>query len=213
MKLFVLGVSVALAVGCGGPARGPSDTLDVYAGALERKDWSAAYDLMSEGYRAKVPRDEFARMMGDSKAEVKETTRRIRGHNRVEMNAELHFGLGDTLRLVEEGGRWRVASNPVIFYSHQTPREALRSFVRAYRLERWDVMLRFIPDSYREKMTVDTLRKQFTDDEVAGMMNMLEANIDAEIDDKGNQARMPYGDRFEVVFIREDGLWKIEDLD
>jgi hypothetical protein len=151
--------------------------------------------------------------MADSKAEVKETTRRLRGNTRIEMNAEMHFGLGDTLRLVEEGGRWRIASNPVLFYSHASPRDALRSFVRAYKLERWDVMLTFIPDSYREKMTVDTLRKQFADDEVATMMNMLESNIEADIDDKGNQARMPYGDRFEVAFIREDGLWKIEDLD
>jgi hypothetical protein len=211
VKLLLL--AAVLAAGCGAGTRAPSATLDSYAAALERKDWSAAYDMMSESYRAKVGRDEFARMMGESRAEVKETTHRLRGNGRVQMNAELHFGLSDTVRLVQEDGHWRIASNPVLFYSFATPRDALRSFLRAYRLERWDVMLRFIPDSYREKMTVDTLRKQFADDEVASMMNMLEANLDAEIDDKGNQARMPYGDRFEVQFVREDGLWKIEDLD
>jgi hypothetical protein len=212
VKLLLL-VAVSAAIGCGGAGGNPSGTLDRYAAALERKDWSAAYDMMSESYRSKVPREEFARMMADSRAEVKETSRRLRGNRRIEQNAELRFGLGDTVRLINEDGRWRIASNPVLFYSHASPRDALRSFLRAYRLERWDVMLRFIPDSYREKMTVDTLRKQFSDDEVASMMNMLESNLDAEIDDKGNQARMPYGDRFEVAFVREDGLWKIDDLD
>ncbi len=213
MKLSIAVMAVALAIGCGGGSRGPSSTLQAYAGALDRGDWNAAYDLMSESFRTKVSRQEFNRSMAESRAEVRETSRRLRGPSHVEMSAELRVGLGDTIRLVHEGGRWRVASNPIAFYSHASPQDALRSFVRAYRLKRWEVMLGFVPDSYREKMTVETLRKQFADDEVASMMNMLEANLDARIEDKGNTARMAYGDRYEVKFVREDGLWKIEDLD
>jgi len=88
--------------------------------------------------------------------------------------------------------------------------------VRAYRLRRWDVMLRFVPAKYREHMDVDKLREQFEGvhrEELATMMNMLEANLDEPIEDKGNEARMPYGDRYEVKFVREDGLWRIQDLD
>jgi len=214
MAARALLVVLAMAAGCGGGAgRGPTSTLDAYASALDRGDWGAAYDMMSESFRAKTPRAEFNRMMAESRAEVRETSRRLRARGKLSMTAELHFGLGDTMRLVQEGGRWRVASNPVLFYSHATPRESLRSFLRAYRLKRWDVMLRFVPDAYAEKMTVDTLRKQFDDDEVASMMNTLEANLEAPIEDKGSHARMPYGDRYEVQFVREDGLWKIEDLD
>jgi hypothetical protein len=29
----------------------------------------------------------------------------------------------------------------------------------------------------------------------------------------GDEARMPYGERAEVVFVKEDGRWKIEDPD
>ena len=42
-----------------------------------------------------------------------------------------------------------IATNPLGFYDQSTPKAALRSFIRAYRLERWDIMLRFVPSSYR----------------------------------------------------------------
>ena len=31
--------------------------------------------------------------------------------------------------------------------------------------------------------------------------------------ERGNDARMSYGDRFNVPFVKEDGLWKLKDLD
>src|SRR5690606_30632553 len=133
-----------------------------------------------------------------------------------EATAEFRYGLGDTMRLVQEDGEWRIASNPIDFYSQATPRDALRSFVRAYELERWDVMLRFVPSKYRERMTVDKMREQFKGSqraEIESMMNMIRANLDEPITDKGNEARMPYGDRFEVKFVLEEGKWKIQDLD
>lgn len=207
--------ALALAA-CNGGSAGPTSTLDRYAKALEKKDYDGAYEMMSAGFRAKYSREDFVRMMRDNPQEVRETARRLeQGHRDVEVTAEFRYGLGDTMRLVREGDSWRIASDPVAFYSQSTPREALRSFVRAYRLERWDVMLRFIPEDYRERMTVEKLREQFQGqhrDEIALMMNMIEANLDEPIDDKGNEARMPYGERFEVSFVREDGLWRIKDL-
>jgi hypothetical protein len=120
------------------------------------------------------------------------------------------------MHLVQEGGTWRVASNPLGFYDQSTPRSALRSFLRAYRLERWDVMLRFVPDKYREKMDVEKMKTQFqgpNKEQMQVLMNMLEANVDEPIVEKGNEARMSYGERYEVKFQREDGTWKMKDLD
>jgi hypothetical protein len=120
------------------------------------------------------------------------------------------------MRLVREDGEWRIASNPMAFYSQATPREALRSFVRAYNLERWDVMLRFVPRKYAERMDERKMRDQFQGphrDRIATMMNMIQANLDEPITERGNEARMPYGESFEVKFVREDSKWKIQDLD
>jgi hypothetical protein len=44
-------------------------------------------------------------------------------------------------------------------------------------------------------------------------MNTLEANIEEPITERGNNARMQYGERFEVKFVKEDGVWKLKDLD
>jgi len=174
--------------------------------------------MMSASFRGKVSREDYVRMMKDSGREVAETADRLRGKKgRVEVSAELEYGLGDTMRLVQEGGEWRIASNPLEFYDQSSPKAALRSFIRAYRLERWDIMLRFVPNSYREKMDAKKMQAQFTGpsrDQMEALINTLEANVDEPITERGNDARMSYaGDRYQVQFLKEDGAWKLKDLD
>jgi len=207
---------LVLLVACSqGP--GPNGTLDKYGRALKNHDYGEAYDLMSASYRGKVSKDDYVRMMRDNPREVDETADRLRGkHGSMEVSAEFVYGLGDQMRLVQEDGRWRISSNPLDFYDQTTPKAALRSFIRAYRLERWDIMLRFVPNNYREKMDVAKMKAQFTGashDKMETLMSTLEANVDQPITEKGNDARMSYGDSFEVKFIREDNVWKLKDLD
>ena len=211
-------VSIAwVLVACGGSKSAATGALDRYGQALRDQDYESAYELMSSSFRAKVSREEFVRMMKDNPSDVRETARRLdKKPQRMEISAEFEYGLGDTMRLVQEGGTWKIASNPLSFYDQSTPRDALRSFLRAYRLERWDVMLRFVPDKYREKMDVEKMKTQFQGpnrEQMEVLMNMLEANIDEPIEPKGNEARMSYGERYEVKFVKEDGAWKIKDLD
>jgi hypothetical protein len=214
---LLIAAFVAGAWGCGAHQPGPVSAVRAYSDALARHDYDAAYELMSARFRAQHSRDDFAHMMQDNTREVNETAARLGApHQDLEVSAEFSYGLGDRMRLVREDGDWRIASNPIQFYGQATPREALRSFVRAYRLKRWEVMLRFVPDKYRERMTVDKVRQQFDgarSEDTAARMNLLEANLGAPITERGGEARMPYGDRFEVKFVREEGLWKLQDLD
>lgn len=206
-----------LAVSACGQGTGPNHTLDRYGLALKNHDFSAAYDLMSSSFRGKVSRDDYVRMMRDNGREVNETADRLRGKKgSMEVSAEFEYGLGDTMRLVQEDGQWKIATNPLGFYDQSTPKAALRSFIRAYRLERWDVMLRFVPNSYREKMDAKKMQAQFTGpsrEQMENLINTLEANVDEPIVERGNDARMGYGDRYTVQFLKEDGAWKLKDLD
>jgi hypothetical protein len=215
MALARFAIVLALAA-CGG-GKGPSQTLDRYGDALKRRDFSAAYDMMSSSFRGKVSREDYVRMMRDNTREVGETADRLRGRKgSMEVSAELVYGLGDTMRLVQEDGRWKIATNPLGFYDQSSPKAALRSFIRAYRLERWDVMLRFVPNSYREKMDAKKMQAQFTGpshEQMENLVNTLEANVDEPIIERGNDARMTYGDRYTVQFLKEDGAWKLKDLD
>ena len=211
-----MSLAVATAVACGA-AGGPNQTLDNYGSALKSRNYSQAYDLMSSSFRGKVSREDYVRMMRDNGREVNETANRLRGKKgSMEVSAELEYGLGDTMRLVQEDGRWRIATNPLGFYDQQSPKAALRSFIRAYRLQRWDVMLRFVPNSYREKMDAKKMQAQFTGpsrEQMENLINTLEANVDEPIIERGNDARMGYGDRYTVQFLKEDGAWKLKDLD
>ena len=172
---------------------------------------------MSSSFRNKVSREDYVRMMRDNPREVDETADRLRGrHGSIEVSAEFEYGLGDQMRLVQEDGHWTIATNPLSFYDQSSPKAALRSFLRAYRLERWDVMLRFVPNAYREKMDAAKMKMQFTGgskDQMESLMNTLEANVDEPIIERGNDARMSYGDRSTVQFVKEDGAWKLKDLD
>lgn len=213
--LGVLGL-VGTAPGCA-RGTGPDQTLDRYGIALKNHDFAAAYDLMSSSFRVKVSRDDYVRTMRDNTREVNETADRLRGKKgNMEVSAEFEYGLGDTMRLVQEDGHWKIATYPLGFYDQSTPKAALRSFIRAYRLERWDVMLRFVPNSYREKMDAKKMQAQFTGpsrEQMENLINTLEANVDEPITERGNDARMSYGDRYTVQFLKEDGAWKLKDLD
>jgi hypothetical protein len=212
-------MSGALALGGAACTRGtgPDQTLDRYGMALKNHDFAAAYDLMSSSFRVKVTRDDYVRTMRDNNREVNETAERLRGKKgSMEVSAEFEYGLGDTMRLVQEDGHWKIATYPMGFYDQSTPKAALRSFIRAYRLERWDVMLRFVPNSYREKMNKEKMQAQFTGpsrEQMENLINTLEANVDEPITERGNDARMSYGDRYTVQFLKEDGAWKLKDLD
>lgn len=212
-----LGLALALAGAACGGSPGPNQTLDRYGRALKNRDYSTAYDLMSSSFRSKVSRDDYKQMMRDNPREVDETASRLRGkRGSLEVSAEFEYGLGDRMLLVQEDGKWRIASNPIGFYDQSTPRNALRGFLRAFRLERWDVMLRFVPNAYREKMDEAKMKAQFTGpsrEQIENLINTLEANVDEPIVERGNDARMSYGDRFNVHFVKEDGLWKLKDLD
>src|SRR3569623_2797836 len=197
--------------------KGPSQALDRYGLALKNHDFGQAYELMSSQFRAKVSKDDYGRMMRDNPREVDETAERLRGkHGSLEGSAEFEYGLGDQMRLVQEDGEWKIATNLLGFYDQTTPKAALRSFLRAFRLERYDIMLRFVPNQYREKMDVAKMKAQFTGaskDKMETLMNTLEANVDEPIVERGNDARMSYGEKYEVKFQKEDGVWKLKDLE
>jgi hypothetical protein len=211
-----LWVAASLA-GCAAKAAGPGDTLAAFGAALERKDFDAAYALTSNAYRARVPLAAFRASLDEGGADTQALGRELRTEvaqrpARVEVEVEPGRAVG----LVEEGGGWRVDGPSIEPWSQRTPRVALRSFVRALELRRYDVVLRLAPTQRRAALTVEGLRAYWEGERKADndqLLAQLRAALGAPIVETGEEARMPYGERAEVHFTREDGLWKIEDLD
>jgi hypothetical protein len=75
------------------------------------------------------------------------------------------------------------------------------------------VLTRFVPKAYA--MTAEQLRTEFEGEraqEIADMVSKLKGALDNPIQVEGDEARLQYGDRAEIVFRKEDGAWKIDDF-
>ncbi|MCC6749594.1 MAG: hypothetical protein IT371_18155 [Deltaproteobacteria bacterium] len=221
-RIAVLGLLGGLTALAGCPSRAtstlrPEQVLVAYAKALSAGNYDAAYELMSLSFRQRYDRKEFLRMLRENPDEVRMSVRQLQEvPEQARVEARFEYGEGDAFLMVVEDGHWKLASDPLDFYSQRTPAEALRSFVRAMERRRYEIVLRFVPAKWAESMTVEKLRKQWEGEkreEVDRMLKTLRANLNAPIRETGDIATMPYGDKYEVRFVREDSLWKIEDPD
>jgi hypothetical protein len=205
-------------LGCGGAMddRTPDSTVASLASALEHHDVEGAYRLMSQGYRQQVTLEEFRALFLDT-AEIEHTAERLRARDgAAEEEATVTYGAHETLLLRREGDAWHVTTDVIDWYGQRTPRQAVRSFVRAIEARRWDVLLRLLPEVDREAMTEERLREMLAgegeealDHLAAGMRGAL----DADIEEHGDHATLPYGERFRVELVREGVVWCVADPD
>lgn len=216
---MLLSLSLLATTGaCGSSAHTPKNALHDYAEALRVGDASAAYSLMSAEFRSRYTREEFAAMLKDNATEAEQTAHRLATQSsQIAVTAAFDFGLDEHIKLVKQSGQWRIADNPLEFYSQKTPRATVRSFVRAYQNKRWEIMLRFVPTKYRERMTEEMIKKQFEGPRKAAMFEMMEnlrVNIKSPISNKqkGNHVKLRYGEEYEVELVREQGVWKVARL-
>jgi hypothetical protein len=148
-----------------------------------------------------VSREEFERYFRDYPAEVRQTARSLSSRRgRAEEEAAVPYGEGETLRLVREGGDWRVATDVVDFYDQSSPRAALRSFVRAMERRRYDVVLRLIPEAVAGMNAGVCAGRGRARREIERLSRTSAAlEPDRRV---GDRATMAYADRFRVQFAQ-----------
>ncbi len=221
VRLVVTALLVGALAACGGAAAGraPEDVVDAFARALRVGDADGAYALMSEAHRRRVSRAEFARHLAENPAEAREAAAALAQRDgAAAQRAEVQLADGDTVALVRDGADWRIATNLADFYDQSTPRAALRAFVRAMERERYDVVLRFVPEADRTGMSEARMRTAFSveaREETARLIAALRASLDAPLEEIGDHATLRYGEggRRLARLRREGGVWKIEDPD
>lgn len=205
---------LSLLAACAQRAAAPGGAIESYAAAIERKDYGAAYGLMSASYRQQVSLADFRKAMerdagelaADAKA-LRESADRWSGHATVALPGD------ERVSLTREGGGWRLDAPPLDPYGQGSPRAALRSFVRAVESKRYDVLLRLAPARFRASITADKLRAFWEGAASAQnrtFLRELRLNLYARIAEEGEEAFMTYGSGRQVRFVREEGLWRIE---
>lgn len=215
---LVLAVSVSVFVGCAaGGAAGPREALRSYALALREGRTSDAYGLLSTEAKSRVSLVEFQRMVVENGREIEDISAGLLAPAEVpKVTATLTSPDGEKLLLVYEGDRWRVDGSALDLYSQETPEAALASFVRAFNNERYDVLLRFVPESKREGLTVEQLKRAWEGEQRAQIEQLTQAlqaslpNLRVEV--LGTRATVAYGAGGTVELVHELGAWRIEDF-
>jgi hypothetical protein len=148
-------------LGCRGAAlqQGPSDTLRSYSRALDDGRADDAYKLLSSEAKRSISLDAFRRMVKENAPEMKDIAHSLsRPSSDPVVTATVTSPKGDTVLLVYEEGRWRLDGSAINLYGQATPRQSIEAFLRAFERKRYDVMLRFVPDSHLEGLDASKLR-------------------------------------------------------
>jgi hypothetical protein len=214
LPAVLLAVGMA-ASGCGAAPAGPEGSLAALARALRAGDARTTYGLMSSSYRERVPLEELERLMAAHPEEMRATADALERPLAVREEAIVRLPEGETVALERVEGSWRVVTDVADYYGRSTPRETVRSFVRAVARRRYDVVVSLLPAAERSRTTAAQLEAQWEGDgreEIARLLAALRTAIaDAPVEETGDRAVLPYGERFRVVLVREGGQWCIED--
>jgi hypothetical protein len=210
--------ALTMLVACGGAqAEDPHSVLRSYSRALEEGRSDDAYRMLSEEARRGISLEAFRRMVKDNPEEVREIAKALaRPTAAPVVTATVTSGNGQELELVLENGKWKVEATAIDLYAQDTPRHAIQGFLRAAERKRYDVILKYVPDSHRAGLDPAKLKEAWEGHDkdemaqvVAGLKQALPA---ASIEETGDRATMAYS-QGTMQLVRERGLWKIEDFD
>ncbi len=211
---MIVVTSLTMSIACHRGA--PQDTLGAYARTLDKDDSDAAYALLSEDFKGRVSREKFAERHA-AQAEASDEVVAALGVASGEaafVDARLPYNEFDVLGMSLAQDGWRIDSGLFNFYGQRTPREALYSFVKAVERRKYEVLVRFVPSTYVQYTTPETIQAQFEGNtaRIDEMTALLRQNKDGLIEEQGRRASMDYGP-YRIDFVKEDGVWKIEDPD
>lgn len=209
---------IATATGCATPPvrpHSPEHTIKAFSQALNRGDRELAYAMMSQAYRKRVSMKQFEQLLKENAEETASMIEALsRPRHTAPQIAVIRYDEDSEIRLQRTDGHWLIASDVINFYDQSTPRAALRSFLLAMERRRYDVVTRLVPTADKEGITTERMREAWSGEareEVERMLANLRNHVDAPIEVVGDHATMPYGDHMRVQFLREGGVWKIED--
>lgn len=192
--------------------------LTAYSRAVQIGRLADAYSLLSDDAKKSISFEDFKRIIQENPEQAQELARAMdrpqAGPPRV--TAKVTGADGEPLLLVYESGAWRVDGSAIDLYSQASPESAALAFLRAVENKRYDVLLRFVPDSQRDGLSEATLRSAWEGEQKQDMARLTEALKaalpNAHFEVVGERATLAYGAGGTIELVREHGAWKVEEL-
>ena len=190
---------------------GPAEAVAAYGAALGRGDLRSAYAKLSASYRRRVSFEQYRREVAgserDAGAALQASAERWRDR------AELRLGNGEPAALVREAGGWRLDAPPLLPFEQSTPQAALRAFVHALELERWDRLVDLAPARYRSEVTPQKLRRYWQGqppERRRALVAALRLALERPVIEEGDEAHVVYRPDRRLTMVKEEGLWRVE---
>ncbi len=207
-SVLVLVLALATA-GCAGHAHRLVQASDDLGKAVRRGDREKIDEHVLPGSRARV---DYERLLADE-AQWGERLARPTG---ARPEALLYLSNDEVVEVVWTDKGWRFASDPTVYFGQSTPREALRSLVRASREGRWDVMLDLAPRRYRIGLSAEDLQAAWTEGPQAEALQQardrLADRLSGTIRADAHQAILDLGDGDFARLEREKDRWVVVDF-
>lgn len=216
--LFALAAcALSLELGCSQPHQAPRKAVGAYASALRRGEPKRAYRWLSAQARSQLTEAGFVDLYETHREAFLDLAQRLsKPSGPAELAASVRLPDGAELELVFEEGQWRVLAESLQLYRQDTPLEALRTFVRAYDRQRYDILLLLAPEATRAQTTEQELREAWEGEEQPTLQRIviaLRAGLQtAQVEAVGRRATVRYGTASVAQLVREGGDWKIEDF-
>ena len=201
----------------------PQQTLHGFLHDSALGNLSAAYQRLHPDFRKRCDLACFGRMLDSQPGQSRQLLDELRaGEPTVVYSAELKLESGLVLRLEKEPlastskgpATFGFVDNPLDFYPQDTPSRTLRSFVQAFGAKRFDVLTRFVPKSFQNKLTPELLRERFASEpRIVAQVEALRKHLDEPVTIDGNTARLPLGPEQEATLLLQDGRWRVQKLE
>lgn len=206
---FVAGCLAGCLGGCGGHARALVRSSGDLGKSVRRGDTTKIDEAVLPATRSRV----------DYEALLEDTSgwgERLARPTGARPEALLYLATDEVVEAVWTDKGWRFASDPTQYFGQSTPREALRSLVRASREARWDVMLDLAPRRYRMGLSTQDLAAAWTEGPQAQALNdardRLASRLAGTIRADAHQAILDLGDGEFARLEREKDRWVIVDF-
>jgi hypothetical protein len=209
----LLAVLALAALGCGRrESRELARAGDETAAAVRRGDVRAISERVVVGARNRV---DYPAILRD-KASRATWSRQLGKPEAIRPTATVFVAVDQPVEVVWTGQAWVFAEDPTLAYDQSSPRAALRSLVRASRLQRWDVLLGLAPERYRLGLGEEDLRRAWTDGEYAAALQTSRDRLAQHLGDPivadAHEAVLELGDGDAAHLEREGSRWVVVDF-
>ncbi len=175
-----------------------------YAGAAERGDADAIYDMMTAGARRTRSRDDVRAIVKDERSELAEQALALRSKDaRVAATAHLVYADGERVSLDMDHGRFWVSAAGALPGGARTPEQALDQLRRVVARRSYAGLMRVVSPSTRAAIEAD----------LRSLVTGLEKPETLPVQVTGDSAQVAVPGGHHVRLKREGGIWRVDDFD